>query len=206
MGMHHYFGKNPEKRAKFIFNFIAPVYGYLDKTVAEGFDISIKKLVTNIDIKNKKVLDVGTGTGAWGSLFLKNGAQSVTGVDFSEKMLKQAKKTHPDMDFIIGDAKNLKQIPDNSFDIATASYVLHGTKRNIRALILAEMKRVATECVIIHDFMGKTHFSIQILEWLERSDYHNFKNTFTDEMKEFFDKTLFFDVGKGSGIYIGKLK
>ena len=206
MGIHHYFGKNPEKRAKFIFNFIAPLYGYLDKAVAKGFEKSMERLVANIDIKDKRVLDVGTGTGAWGSLFLQNGAQAVSGVDFSEKMLKQAKKNHPDMNFIIGDAKNLQQIPNNSFDIVTASYVLHGTKQNNRSLILAEMERVATEFVIIHDFMGKPHFLIEILEWLERSDYHNFINSFTDEINDFFDKTLFLDIGDGTGIYIGKLK
>ncbi len=163
-------------------------------------------LSQNIDGKDKKVLDLGTGTGAWGALFVKNGAKSVTGADFSEKMIQQAKKNHPEMDFIIADAKNLSRIPDNSYDIVTASYVLHGTKRSIRAKILSEMKRVAKEFVIVHDFMGKTHFSIQILEWLERSDYHNFKKTFAEEMNMFFSDTVFLDVGKGTGIYIGKLK
>ena len=206
MGLHHYFSSNPEKRAKFIFNLIAPVYGHLDKAVANGFNRSILKLTENIDISGKKVLDIGTGTGAWGSLFLKSGAKAVTGADFSHKMIKQAKSSHPDMNFIIADAKDLKEIPDNSFDIVTASYVLHGTKQNIRKLILSEMKRVSKEYVVIHDFMGKTHFSIKILEWLERSDFVNFKRTFSEEMKAFFPETMDVDVGDGTGLYVGRLK
>ena len=203
MALHHYFSNNPEKRAKFIFNLIAPVYGFLDKAVAKGFTNSIKKLNENIDIQGKKVLDVGTGTGAWGSLFMKNGANIVMGADFSRKMLKQAKNKHPEMNFIFSDAKDLKEIPDNSFDIVTASYVLHGTKQEIRNQILFEMKRVSKEYVVIHDFMGKTHFAIKILEWLERSDFVNFKKTFSNEMKSLFPKTMDIDAGDGTGLYIG---
>ena len=205
MGFHHYFLNNPEKRAKFIFNLIAPVYGQLDKAVALGFNKSISKLIEHIDIADKRVLDIGTGTGAWGSLFLKNGCKSVTGVDFSSKMIKQARKNHEDMDFIIADAKDLNQIPDNSFDIVTASYVLHDTKRDIRKQILSEMKRVSKDYVVIHDFMGKTHFAIKILEWLERSDYINFKKSFSSEMEEFFSVTMELEVGDGTGLYIGRI-
>ena len=206
MSFYHYFSNNPENRAKFIFNFIAPVYGYLDAVVADGFEKSIVKLTENINISGKTILDIGTGTGAWGVLFLKKGAKAVTGADFSHKMLKQAKSKHRDMNFIIADAKNLSDIPDNSFDIATASYVLHGTKTDIRKQILAEMKRVAKEYVIIHDFMGKTRFAVKILEWLERSDYVNFKKNFNKEMEKIFTKTESYEVGDGTGLYIGKTK
>jgi ubiquinone/menaquinone biosynthesis C-methylase UbiE len=203
MGLNHYFSSDPEKRAKFIFNLIAPVYGQLDRAVADGFQKSIQKLTENVDITGKNVLDVGTGTGAWGSLFIEKGASAVTGADFSHKMIKQAKKNHPDMNFIISDGKDLKEIPDKSFDIVTASYVLHGTKQDMRYQILSEMKRVSKEYIVIHDFMGKTHFSIKILEWLERSDFVNFKKTFSREMKTFFPETMDIDVGDGTGLYVG---
>ena len=204
MGIHHYFSTDSEKRAKFIFNFIAPVYGYLDDKVAKGFKKSIDKLSDSIDLQGKEVLDVGTGTGAWGSLFLFKGVKSVTGVDFSAKMIKQARKNHTDMNFFIADAKDLSRFADNSFDIVTASYVLHGTKREMRKAILSEMSRVAREYVVIHDFMGKTHFAIKILEWLERSDFVNFKKTFAEEMREFFNSTKEIEVGDGTGLYIGE--
>jgi ubiquinone/menaquinone biosynthesis C-methylase UbiE len=205
MSLNHYFSNDPEKRAKFIFNLIAPIYGKLDKAVAAGFIKSMEKLETKIGIKNKSVLDVGTGTGAWASLFLKSGASEVSGVDFSEKMLKKAEQGHPKISFSYGDAKNLKNIEDNKFDIVTASFVLHGTKREVRKVILSEMKRVSKQYVVIQDFVGKTPFGIKILEWLEKSDFVNFKETFEEEMREFFIESSILEVGGGSGLYIGKV-
>jgi len=204
MGLNHYFSNDPEKRAKFIFNLIAPVYGRLDKSVEAGFEKSISKLKEEINIQGKTVLDVGTGTGAWASLFAKNGAKSVTGVDFSTKMLIEAKKSHPEIKFRYSDAKNLSDINDNSYDIVTSSFVLHGTKRDMRNQILSEMKRVSKKYVVIHDFAGETPFAIKILEWLERSDFVNFKKTFSGEMKEFFKKTNLLKIKGGTGLYIGE--
>jgi len=204
MSFFHYFSKDGEKRARFIFNLIAPVYGLLDKQVARGFSKSINILSQNIDIAGSEVLDVGTGTGAWGSLFLQKGAKRVTGVDFSPAMIKQAKKNHSDMTFAIADAKDLHIFDDNSFDIVTASYVLHGTTRDMRERILSEMARVSRKYVVIHDFMGKTHFAVRILEWLERSDFVNFKKSFATEMRRFFDTTKEIETGGGSGLYIGE--
>jgi len=206
MGIYHYFAGDGEKRARFIFDFIAPVYGVLDKQVAKGFSRSIDKLAANIDIKDTEVLDVGTGTGAWGSLFLEKGAKNVTGVDFSPKMIRQAEKNHKNMKFFLADAKNLNIFDDNSFDIVTASYVLHGTKKDMREKILQEMKRVSRKYVVIHDFMGKTHFAVRILEWLERSDFVNFKKSFAGEMHNLFPVTKQIEVGGGSGLYIGQKK
>ncbi len=203
MGLKHYFSNDAEKRAQFIFNLIAPVYGRLDKVVESGFDKSFIKLIDAFDIKGKIVLDIGTGTGAWASKFYKNGARKVTGIDFSQKMLKEAKKNHPEIEFELNDAKNLIGIADNTFDIVTSSFVLHGTKRDIREQILAEMRRVSKKYVIIHDFKGNTPFAIKILEWLERSDFVNFKRTISEEMKDFFDKTMIIEVGEGTGLYIG---
>jgi len=203
MEMNHYFSKDPEKRAKFIFNLIAPVYGSLDENVKSGFEKTFNILNEEIIVNGKEVLDIGTGTGAWASLFFDNNAKKVTGIDFSEKMLIQAKKNHPGIDFQIADAKNLKEFKDNTFDIVTASFVLHGTKREIRSEILFEMKRVSSKYVIIHDFIGKTPFGIKILEWLERSDYINFKKTFSSEMSDYFDETKTIEIGGGTGLYIG---
>ncbi len=203
MGINHYFSADPEKRAKFIFNLIAPIYGRLDKYVESGFEKAKSILKENIDIKGTTVLDIGTGTGAWASVYSKAGAKKVTGVDFSEKMLAEARKNHPNIDFFYSDAKNLTNIDDNQYEIVTSSFVLHGTKRAERKKILSEMERVSRKYVVIHDFVGKTPIVIKILEWLERSDFVNFKRTFRDEMKDFFNHTFLFKVGKGTGIYVG---
>lgn len=204
MSIIHYFSKDPDKRARFIFNFIAPYYAKFDKSLQEGFEASVKELDKEIIIAGKKVLDIGTGTGAWGAAINKLGPSEIVGIDFSEKMIKQAKKNHPEINFHHTNAENLSEFKENSFDVVTASFVMHGVKKNKRQNLLNEMKRVSRKYVVLHDFIGKTPFSIKILEFLERSDYKNFKKYFCDELKENFSSTKKIPARYGSGLYIAK--
>ena len=204
MSILHYFSRDPNKRAKFIFNLIAPIYSKVDKHLADNFDKSIEILNSEIEIKNISVLDIGSGTGAWAAAFFRNGANPVSGIDFAEKMVLRSSEKHPEIKFFTGDAENLKEIPDNSYDIVTASYVLHGVKSDRRAKILSEMKRVSKKHVVIHDFMGKTPIFIRFLEFMERSDYKNFKKNFYSELDKFFTKKKNIYSNSGIGLYIGE--
>ena len=151
-----YLSRDTNKRARYIFNLIAPLYAKLDFIVGGNFDKLLVKITSEIDITNKKILDIGTGTGKWGAMFLKYGAKEIHGIDFAEKMIKKAKRKHQNITFSVGDAEDLNEFDDNSFDIVTASYVLHGTPKQNRLKILKEMKRVSREFLIINDFAGKT--------------------------------------------------
>ncbi|NOZ33829.1 MAG: class I SAM-dependent methyltransferase [Chlorobi bacterium] len=204
MSIIHYFSKDPDKRARFIFNFIAPYYAKFDKSLQEGFEASVKELDKEIIIAGKTVLDIGTGTGAWGAAINKLGPSEIEGVDFSEKMIKQAKKNHPEINFHHTNAEDLSEFKENSFDVVTASFVMHGVKKDKRQNLLNEMKRVSRKYVVLHDFIGKTPFSIKILEFLERSDYKNFKKYFCDELKENFSSTKKIPARYGSGLYIAE--
>jgi len=167
---------NVLKWHKWIFNLIAPFYGALDGYVKKGYNRAIKNINEKIDLKDKEVLDIGSGPGAWAALFKENGASKVQGVDFAKNMVKNANKRYaPNITFSIGDAENLTEFKNNSFDIVTSSFVLHGVKKEIRQNILNEMKRISRKHIIINDYYGKTHFIAKILEWLEHSDYKNFK-------------------------------
>ncbi len=201
MSVFHYFSKDPNKRAKFIFNFIAPIYGRVDNTLAKAFSESTKIIDEEINLENKTVLDLGTGTGAWGAALKYGGAEKVHGIDMAEKMLNQAKKAHPNMTFSIGDVENLNDVADNSFDIVTASFVLHGVKSDRRNLILSEMERISKGHIIINDFIGKTPFFIKFLEFMEKSDYKNFKVNFCNELKDRFKNVKKIQSKYGSGIY-----
>ena len=205
MSITHYFSRNPDKRAKFIFNFIAPLYGKLDKKLQEGFRASSVVLDKEIMIAGKSVLDIGAGTGAWGAAINKLGASKVHGVDFSEKMLNQAKKNHPNINFSLADAEDLSGFTDNSFDIVTASFVLHGVKYKKRKKMLDEMKRISKKHIVLHDFIGKTPLFIRFLEFLENSDYKNFKKNFCKELQEKFPKTKKIPSRYGSGLYIAEI-
>ncbi|NPA66993.1 MAG: class I SAM-dependent methyltransferase [Chlorobi bacterium] len=204
MSVIHYFSKDPDKRAKFIFNLIAPLYSKFDKSLQKGFKESVKKLDDKVVIAGKSVLDIGTGTGAWGAAINKLGPSHVTGIDFSEKMIQTARKKHPEINYKHIDAENLSEFPDNTFDIVTASFVLHGVKENKRRKLLEEMKRVSKKYVVLHDFMGKTPFTVKILEFLERSDYKHFKKNFCNELKSFFTSAEKIPARYGSGLYIAE--
>jgi len=204
MSFVHYFSKDPHKRALFIFNLIAPVYKLIDKYLNDSFNKAIKMLASKIDLSHKEILDIGTGTGAWASQFI-NYTDKITGIDFSEKMITSAKKKHPEITFLQQNATDLKNIKDNSFDIVTSSYVLHGMKKEERTKILNEMERISRKYIVIHDFVGKTSSFIAFLEFMERSDYHYFKNNFITEMQKKFTNVKKIEIEKGAGLYIGEI-
>ena len=204
MSILHYFGKDPHKRAQFIFNLIAPLYGRVDDGLQNKFAEPVRLLNEEVPIEGKSILDVGCGTGAWGASIMVHKPNRSVGADFSEKMLIEAGKKQPDMRFEKARAEDLRIFSDNEFDIVTASYVLHGVTQDVRMKMLSEMSRVAKEAVVVHDFLGKTELFVQLLEIMEQSDYKNFKLNFDNEMKSLFSETKIIDTKFGSGLYIGR--
>jgi ubiquinone/menaquinone biosynthesis C-methylase UbiE len=83
------------------------------------------------DVRGKRVLDLGTGTGFLAVLLALNGAQ-VTGVDVSEKQLEvaalraQLSDVHRAVTFRQMAAESL-DFPDDTFDAVVGSFVLHHT-------------------------------------------------------------------------------
>jgi ubiquinone/menaquinone biosynthesis C-methylase UbiE len=203
MNFFHYFSGDEDKRARFIFNLIAPVYGLIDKAVSENYRDIISELDRIIPLDGKKVLDVGTGTGGWIAALARYPLKEAVGVDFSEKMVLQARKKHPELHFEVADGKALKPFADNSFDIVTCSFVMHGMKRDLRQSVLREMFRVARHAVVVHDFLDRLDWPTRLLESLERSDYRNFLHTFRDEMKEVASDVRIVSVNRGNGLYVG---
>jgi len=204
MSIIDYFSKDSHKRALFIFNLIAPVYGLIDKYLSKSFKSAIEVLEKTIDLQNKNILDIGTGTGAWIAQF-SSSTSNLTGIDFSKKMITVAQKNNPEIKFLQLNANDLKDINDNTFDIVTSSYVLHGMNKIERRGLLLEMKRVSQKYVVIHDFTGKTTPFIAFLEFLERSDYPYFKDHFTEELDAMFSSVRKIEVEDGAGLYIAQI-
>ena len=200
------FSKNPHKRAKSLFNLIAPVYGALDGYVKKGYARAIRNIKEEIDLTGKSVLDIGSGPGAWAALFKENGATKVHGVDFAKKMVVNASKRYsPGITFSVGDAENLTDFEDNSFDIVTASFLLHGVTEDIRQNMLNEMKRISKKDIIINDYYGKTHFIARFLEYMEKSDYKNFKLNFCNELKNNFTDIKKRTASLGTSVYFASV-
>ena len=74
------------------------------------------------EVKNKKILDVGAGTGRISLALASSGAQ-VLALDVSEKILGVLKKKNSKIKTVVGDAENLP-FEENIFDIVTAAFLV----------------------------------------------------------------------------------
>lgn len=96
-------------------------------------------------------LDVGCGTGAYCTM-LKEKGFIVTGVDYSENMIKRAKKNDPDNIYYVMDASDLK-FPDESFDLVLCIGILQCVRSHEK--VISELKRVAKRKIIISTLRRK---------------------------------------------------
>ncbi len=77
------------------------------------------------NVKGKKILDFGCGTGIYAKILIKKGAK-VKGFDISNEMLNIARKENPKLDLRLGSGY---KIPfKEKFDIVLASLVVHYLK------------------------------------------------------------------------------
>ena len=90
------------------------------------------------DIKGKKVLDAGAGTGRLTVELARLGAE-VTVLDISEEMLKILQKKNPKVKIVVGDVENMP-FEKESFDLVVAAFVIVHLKNPIR--VFDEVYRV----------------------------------------------------------------
>lgn len=93
-----------------------------------------------------RLLDIGTGTGTVAAAAHQRGASAI-GIDFSDTMLSEARRSSPDVDFRAASADALP-FDDESFDAVVANVVLHHLARPDTALeqahrVLAPGGRIA---------------------------------------------------------------
>jgi len=88
--------------------------------------------------KDKKILDVGAGTGRLAIQLAKMGAE-VTALDVSPKILDELNKKYPNIKTVVGDAESLL-FEDNSFDIVVATFLIVHLKNP--SLFFSEAYRV----------------------------------------------------------------
>ena len=120
-----------------------------EETVRKGYDSIAEKYQTvrhtfdnrrelgefaSLLPKNAKVLDVGCGAGVPVAQFLVERGFDVTGIDFSKKMLKLARKNVPKAKFLQKDMTQLDFGAD-SFDALTAFYSVFHVPREKHFLL-----------------------------------------------------------------------
>lgn len=107
-------------------------YGWLPENSADEPDLTSEdeknryfiglynRLASRLDIKGKRVLEVGSGRGGGASWISRHFApESMVALDFSREAIKRSREWHkavPNLEFKEGDAENLP-FPDNSFDV-----------------------------------------------------------------------------------------
>ncbi|MCM3363960.1 class I SAM-dependent methyltransferase [Niallia sp. Sow4_A1] len=120
------------------YNRISGIYDVMDKMIKEEWRFN---LLSNV---SGKVLEVGIGTGA-NLYYYPNNIQSLTGVDFSNGMLKYAREKVSKGDFLFpielveADIQSLPY-PDNTFDSIVSTCVFCSVPDPM--IGLKELKRV----------------------------------------------------------------
>jgi len=94
----------------------------------DGFGALVSEGITPLlgEVKvsaGDRVLDVGTGPGPVAAAAGERGAKPI-GLDFSETMLAEARRLHPDIDFRAGSGETLP-FEDKTFDVVVGNFVLH---------------------------------------------------------------------------------
>lgn len=152
--------KNPASIRE-MFNTIAEVYDFNNNLISMGLHRYIKlKSVQHLTIKNgMKILDECTGTGDFAEFIYKiNPNTEICGADFSENMLKIARKKVPEAKFIQADCTNLP-FDDNSFDIITMGFGLRNIE-NYNKAISESYRVLKSGGQLLHlDFGQKNFFS-----------------------------------------------
>jgi demethylmenaquinone methyltransferase / 2-methoxy-6-polyprenyl-1,4-benzoquinol methylase len=132
-------GTLPPEGVEHMFDRIAPVYDLMNRVMTAGLDQRWRRATVEAVVKpGDRVLDAACGTGDLALLASKAGA-TVTGLDFSERMLERARRKAPQSDWVRGDMLALP-FDDAGFDAATVGFGI----RNVADLpaAIVELRRV----------------------------------------------------------------
>ncbi len=135
----------------------APVYDkgrqLAPETIAVWMDAA-RTVVT--DLRVKRILDVGSGTGRFSSDLARAFGARVVAVEPSKEMQREAAlKSHPDVSLVAGSAEWLP-IADASCDVAWLSNVIHHVNMTVTAI---ELRRVvpASGVVLVRGHLKRGH-------------------------------------------------
>jgi demethylmenaquinone methyltransferase/2-methoxy-6-polyprenyl-1,4-benzoquinol methylase len=132
-------GRLPASRVREMFDRIAPVYDAMNRAMTMGLDQRWRTETARAAVApGARVLDACCGTGDLALADLRAGGP-VTGLDFSEAMLKRAAGKSAAVDWVQGDVLALP-FPDNSFEAVTVGFGVRNLEDLERGL--RELRRV----------------------------------------------------------------
>jgi 2-polyprenyl-3-methyl-5-hydroxy-6-metoxy-1,4-benzoquinol methylase len=133
-------------------------------------------------VKNKKVVDVGCGSGYGCRLIKKFGASEVYGADISKHAIQFANSHYGnDAEFSVQSITNLKQYPDNFFDVTVSSEVIEHIKEyGVEQKAIEELKRITIKNGLLivatpnSEMLEEHGFSYDELQALFKNNFSNF--------------------------------
>ncbi len=158
------------QRTRQFFNLVSPIYPFIEKGLLPEYQRVLNDF--NFD-PNLSVLDLATGTGILAGSFAARG-HNVTGFDFSESLLRRAKRRYPEVTFHNTDLADLDQVETNSYDIVTMGFFLHGVDAGFRNFVLMEAARIAVSKVVVFDYGRPGNWFVRLIEWVEGPHYPGF--------------------------------
>jgi demethylmenaquinone methyltransferase/2-methoxy-6-polyprenyl-1,4-benzoquinol methylase len=133
-----------------MFDRIASRYDLVNTVLSAGTDAGWRRRAARATriVDGGSALDVACGSGKLTAELARvaGPAGRVVGLDFSPQMLDVARRRHPRVEFIEGDALNLP-FDEGDFDVATIAFGLRNLADPIRGL--REMVRVARRGVVL---------------------------------------------------------
>lgn len=168
-----------------LFDRIAPIYAWFYRYQRQAYAPAAQHIMDRYP-PGSTLLDVGCGTAALSALLSAH--FTVHAVDGSKRMIKQAKRLHPDQVITFSVANLLEGLPfpDHHFDVVTAAFVLHGLAPQERKIALKELSRLSADEVILVDYHQGRHWMIDLVERLESGHYFSFMATFESDLREHF--------------------
>ena len=134
-------GTLPETQVRAMFDRIARVYDRMNSVMTAGMHHRWRRRAADLARvgPGARALDVATGTGDLAVELAARGA-SVTGLDFSERMVELAREKAPEIEWLAGNALEL-EFGDGQFDAVTVGFGARNFSDLDRGL--SEMVRVA---------------------------------------------------------------
>ena len=131
--------KKPQQVAE-MFDGVAKNYDKANDLLSFGSARIWRKKVAKLvnSQPGQTILDLAAGTGSSSVVFLREGVK-VVAADFSQGMLEEGRKRHPQLEFVFADAANLP-FGDQEFDTVTISFGIRNVEKT--EVALAEMLRV----------------------------------------------------------------
>ncbi|MBN1830687.1 MAG: class I SAM-dependent methyltransferase [Deltaproteobacteria bacterium] len=125
-------------------------YGTFYYKVIDGKQGEARHIILDLTPEKSSVLDIGCGTGALCYALCEKKQCRVLGLDLSFKMIEFAQKhfAHPNASYVHGDATDLSDYGDFSFDFAVMMLFIHELEEEQQQKVLEEALRVAKKVII----------------------------------------------------------